>query len=212
MKPTIVLHSALTTVALADALHCSIDEESSTVFSLSGFRGSRPVLGEVNEVSFRLQKRRYWRNDFAPNFYAQVQPESGGSRIEGYFDVSRRVKLTMRLWLVLAVLIGAPLFVAAVRELTAGASGSVWIGMLVPPALILWAFVLPKLGRLLGRGEERFLLEFVQQTLAARLEEPVAYMARSGNEGYECGVRPAEALRCPAHAVLSRKHSDQSRG
>jgi hypothetical protein len=30
--------------------------------------------------------------------------------------------------------------------------------------------VLPKLGRLFGHGDERFLLEFVQQTLAARID------------------------------------------
>jgi hypothetical protein len=78
----------------------------------------------------------------------------------------------MRLWLILAIALGAPLFVSAVRELVRGASGSVWIGVLVPPALIIWGFVLPKLRRLLGRGEERFLLEFVQHTLAVRIEEP----------------------------------------
>jgi hypothetical protein len=171
MKPPIVLHSALAPVALLDALRRSIDEERSTLFSLSGFRGSQPILGEVMDSSFRLQQRRYWRNDFGPNFYAQVQPEPGGSRIEGHFAVSRRVKLTMRLWLILAIALGAPLFVSAVRELVRGASGNVWIGAL-PPALIIWGFVLPKLGRLLGRGEERFLLEFVQHTLAARIEEP----------------------------------------
>jgi hypothetical protein len=38
------------------------------------------------------------------------------------------------------------------------------------------------------------------------------FMARSGDEGRGCGVRTVGALRCPADAVLSHQHSDQSRG
>jgi hypothetical protein len=87
MKQSVILSSALTPVALADALCRSIDEERRTLFSLSGYRGSRTVLGEVTENTFRLRKRRYRRNDFAPHFYGQFQQELGGSRIEGYFDV-----------------------------------------------------------------------------------------------------------------------------
>src|ERR1039458_9134822 len=35
---------------------------------------------------------------------------------------------------------------------------------------------------------------------------------RCGHEGRACGVRTLEALRCPLDAVLSREHTDQSRG
>ena len=37
-------------------------------------------------------------------------------------------------------------------------------------------------------------------------------MARTVDEGCGCGVRTLETLRCPADAVLSREHADQSRG
>jgi len=50
---------------IAETLRRSIDEEQTTILSLSGYRGSSRVLGVVTEKTFRLQRRRYWRNDFA---------------------------------------------------------------------------------------------------------------------------------------------------
>jgi len=176
MRSRSVLHSSLAPTALADALRRSIDEERRTLFSLSGYRGSCFVLGEVKESTFRLQKRRYWRNDFAPHLYGQFQPEAGGSRIEAHFDVSRSVKTFMKIWLAGATLLGTPIFVLSAIDALAGShhtTGDVRVGLIVPPALILWGFALPKLGRLFGLRDERFLLEFVQQTVAARVEEQV---------------------------------------
>jgi hypothetical protein len=81
-----VLHSALTPDSVAEALTRSIDEEPWTVFSPSGYRGDRPLLGETSGNTFRVQKRPCSRNDFAPHFYARFGSEHGGTRIEGYFD------------------------------------------------------------------------------------------------------------------------------
>jgi hypothetical protein len=176
MKPSIVLHSALAPIAVADALRRSVDRERRTLFSLSGYRGSLPVLGEVTESTFRLQKRRYWRNDFAPHLYGQFQPEAGGTSIEAHFDVSRWTRNFMRFWLVGVALLSGPIFVLCLLDLTTGShhtTGDARVGLIVPVALVLGGILLPKIGRLLGRGEERFLLDFLQQTLAARVKEPV---------------------------------------
>jgi hypothetical protein len=174
MQPTIVLHSALAPDALVDRLRSSVDEERRTPFSLSGYKGSRPVLGKVGESTFRLQKRRCWRNDFAPHFYGQIQPEPGGTKIEGYFDVPRWAKLFMRVWLAAAVALGTPIFVLTLLDVTTGShnvSGDKWVGLAVPPALVAFGILLPKLGRLLGRPDERTILEHLQNTLAARCED-----------------------------------------
>ena len=87
--------------------------------------------------------------------------------------MSRWVKTFMRIWLGGVLLFGAPIFALSALDLLTGShhtTGDVRVGLIVPPALILWGFVLPKLGRLFGHGDERFLLEFVQQTLAARID------------------------------------------
>ena len=104
-RKVFVLHSPLAPVALAEALRRSIDEEHWTLFSLSGYQGDRPLLGEVGENTFRLQKRKFSRNDFAGQFYACFAPEPGGTRIEGYFDAPRWARYFMRIWLAWVVLV-----------------------------------------------------------------------------------------------------------
>jgi hypothetical protein len=176
MRPPIVLHSALTPTAVGEALRRSIDEEHRTLFSLSGYRGSRPVLGEVTGNTFHIHKRRYWRNDFAPYLYAEFQTKGSGSRIEAYFDVSRWVKLFMRIWLAGVVLLGAPMFVLTALDVLTGShhtSGDNRVGLIVPPALLLWGFLLPRIGRLFSHTDEAFLLEFLSHTLVARAEEHI---------------------------------------
>jgi hypothetical protein len=167
-----VLHSALTPESVAEALTRSIDEERWTVFSPSGYRGDRPLLGEVSDNTFRVQKRRWSRNDFAPHFYARFGPEHGGTRIEGYFDTRPWAKYFMWIWLGFAVLIGTPIFIATAIDITTGSyhsNGEAWVGLVVPPALVLFGIVLPKVGRLAGRADRPFILEQLQKALGAHV-------------------------------------------
>jgi hypothetical protein len=170
-----VLHSPLAPNAVADDLRRSIDEKHWTLFSLAGYRGNLPLIGDVGENTFRLQKRKFSRNDFAGHLYARFEPEPGGTRIEAYFDAPRWARYFMRIWLAFAVLIGTPIFVETVIDLVRGGhytSGDQWVGLVGPPGLVLVGAVLPRVGRLLGKADERFMLEHVQNTLAAHVEEP----------------------------------------
>lgn len=84
----------------------------------------------------------------------------------------------MRIWLGMAVLIGTPIFVETVMDITTGShhmGGDRWVGLLVPPGLVFFGTVVPRLGRLLGKKDERFILEHVQNTLSARVEEPESW-------------------------------------
>lgn len=175
LTPTIILHSTLTAEAAGVALRNSIDEEQRTLFSLSGYGGDRPVLGEIRGNEFRLQKRRYWRNDFAPQFYGRLQAEPSGTKIEGYFDLSRWVKRFMRWWLAGVVLLASPIAVLALLDMVRGShhlseGSSPWVGVLVPPGMIVFGILLPKFGRLMGHPEESFILGFLERTLAAQRE------------------------------------------
>jgi hypothetical protein len=80
----------------------------------------------------------------------------------------------MRFWLAAVAVLGGPIFVLSAFDLVAGSrhmSGDISVGLIVPPAMIAWGFLLPQIGRLFGRADGRFLVDFVQQTLAARVEE-----------------------------------------
>jgi hypothetical protein len=174
-RTVLVLHSALPPNVVAEALRSSIDEERWTPFSISGYRGNRPLLGEISENAFRLQKRKYYRNDFAGQFYARFAAEPGGTRIEGYFDAPRWARYFMRIWLAFAVLLSTPIFVRTLIDMLKGShymSGDKWVGLVVPLVLVFGGTLLPKIGRLLGKNNERFILEHVQNTLGARVEIP----------------------------------------
>jgi hypothetical protein len=172
-RTVFVLHSAFSPQSVAEVLGRSIDEEHWTLFSMSGFKGSRLIIGRVEDNTFRLRKRRYSRNDFAGIFYGRFEPERGGTRIEGHFDMPRWAKYFMRVWLAFAVLIGTPIFLGTLLDIAAHRdymTGDKWVGLAVPPVLLLCGTVLPQLGRVLGRRDRETILQHIESTLAARLE------------------------------------------
>lgn len=173
MKPTVVLHSTLTPEAFQEALRRVIDQEHWAVFSLSGYEGTRPILGEVERNTFRLQKRRISRNDFSGHFYGKIEPEPGGARVEGYFAAPRWARYFMRFWVAFAVICGIPIFVNTLREVRAagGEIGDLWVGLIVPPVLIFVGTVLPRMTQRFGRGDRRMMIEFVQQVGSAKADD-----------------------------------------
>ena len=80
-------------------------------------------------------------------------------------------------------MIGTPIFIATVLDILTGShytSGVSWIGLLVPPALILHGTVFPKIGWWVGIADRQFILEHVQSALAARIEEPSPFSSEIG--------------------------------
>ncbi len=153
----------------------SIDPERRTIFSLSGYKGSNPVIGWIDGYQFYLHKRRYWHNGFAPLFYGNLLFQDRGTLIEGYFDVPRGSMMFSRICLGGVLLLGGPIFVLSLLDLLEGhgyVKGDPSIGLLVPPCMVLFGMLLPKLGLWFGRHEEQFILEFLQSTPAAGIANP----------------------------------------
>ncbi|MFZ1086457.1 MAG: hypothetical protein WAN35_15955 [Terracidiphilus sp.] len=174
-KRAFIFHSVLSPDRLRDVLLRETDEEHWTLFSFSGFRGDHPLLLKLGVDTFRLRKRLYTRNDFARYFYARFEPEQSGTKIEARFDLQQYTKWFMRIWLSFAGLVGIKLVVTTIRYLmTPGHNmkSGVWVGLLVPPSLVLFGILLPKMGKLFGRKDEEFILQFVQEKLVAHMEEP----------------------------------------
>jgi hypothetical protein len=174
MKPTVILHSSLTPDAFAEALRRAIDTEHWTFFSLSGYEGTRPILGEVHAQTFRLQKRRISRNDFAGHFFGQVEPEPSGARIEGYFAAPPWARYFMKVWVVLAVICGGPVLVMSLRDALTGhheVGGDLWVGIVVPAILIFVGTVLPRITQRFGRGDRKMMIEFVEEVGSAKAED-----------------------------------------
>ncbi len=170
-KDLLGFHSDLNIQECVRRLHEAIDPEKRTLFSLSGYKGSKPIIGRVNGHEFFIHKRRYYRNDFALAFYAAFSEPNRGTLIEGHFDTPRWTRIFMRIWLAGVILLGIPIFVPSLLEIFRGAGrmqGDPWVGLVVPPALVLSSVLLPKFGWWLSKGEQRFVLDFLQTTLVAR--------------------------------------------
>lgn len=174
-RKTVVLHSALSPERVVETLRREMEEERWSLSSVSGMAGDRPVVGRIDGNQFRLRKRVYSHKDVAEQFFGRIEAEAGGTRIVGYFDFLPWVGMFMRVWLVMAMLISVPIFVATVFDLALGAhflaaKGSDWVGVVVAPAFLVYALVLPKVGRYLGRGGEGYILNFLETKLGARVE------------------------------------------
>lgn len=150
-------------------LRQSTDEQHRTLFSMSGYQGSKPILSQIEGHSFQLQKRRSYRNDFAPNFYGTVTPWGNGARIEGHFGPPRWSEIFGKIWLGFVVLVTIPVVVSSLPDMQRN-HGEAYVGLLVSLILILSGLLAPRFGDWLGRNEKIFILNFLESTLMARVE------------------------------------------
>jgi len=161
----IALHSSLPSDECIRRIQESTDPGDRTIFSLSGYKGSRPLLLKFSGNQFTLWKRRYYRNDFAPYFFGTLSPENQGTRLEGHFDMNRWVKIFMRIWIIFAIMFTLPVVFAMLSRTI---QGNAWAGILIPIGLVAFGIFLPKFGRWMGKGEEKLMTEFLETTLAAK--------------------------------------------
>jgi hypothetical protein len=166
----IVFQSSLSADECRQRLRSNTDEQQRTLFSLSGYQGTRPVLSLIQGEQFQLQKRRYYRNDFAPNFYGTIRPWGNNARVEGYFGPPRWTMRFLWVWIGAAVLFTLPMGLIFLRRLPNDGSRAILLvlTLLVPLMVIAFGLLLPRFGDWLGRNEKTFLLQFLETTLAAR--------------------------------------------
>ena len=98
-RKTLVFHSVLTPTVLGIPFPARSIKSNGHYSLFLASVASEHCLVKLAKNTFRLRKRRYYRNDFARQFYARFMPEAGGTRIESYFDVPRLARFFMRAWL-----------------------------------------------------------------------------------------------------------------
>src|SRR5215470_7958641 len=88
------LHTELPLFECAHRLKGAIDEPNWAPFSLSGYGGSKGVIGTVNGTEIRLQQRSRIRHPWEAVFLdARLVPDDSGTRIEGRFRTRRSVSV-----------------------------------------------------------------------------------------------------------------------
>ena len=159
LRTRIPIHECKTRLASA------VDAER-LALSMSGYAGSKPILGKLRDATFRLQKRRYYRNSFAPFFFGRFVASAGGTFIEGNFRMHLFVRVFMMFWFsFLAV------FAVMALVLPSGGQPEAPWGkaplLLGAVAMAAFGVGLVKFGGWLGHGEERAIVDFLKSTLEA---------------------------------------------
>jgi hypothetical protein len=127
--------------------------------------GSKPVVGRVSGRFVRLHTRIGYRNSFQTCLTGTLEPRGEGTVFRGRMGLHPLVTIFLAVWFAGAVVIGATLFVTAVRNPIGG--GRDYVGLFVPPGLLGFGVALVWIGRYLARGEERFLVAFVAEVLGS---------------------------------------------
>jgi hypothetical protein len=167
-KLDIVLHSDYSPETCLSKLAEQIDLDERTLFSFSGYKGKRAILGRIEGNDFRLYRRRYWHNSFGPVLFGRMTSDGPGTSIEGYWEMWRSVRVFMRIWLAFATLIGTPLFFSVLKCAISDRCTdreNLWVGLVVPPALVLWGLLLPRIGQALSFHERKHVIELLERTL-----------------------------------------------
>jgi hypothetical protein len=165
---TIALKTDLGVEECLGRLSDATDSPKLTLFSRSGYLGSKPVMAKIDGKKIKLWKRRYYRNSFAPFFFGTISPQAQGSLIEGHFGMDPFVKAFMVFWL-------GSVLVACVSVLIATLSHPFHArdlpAFIIPPGMIIFGIALPKIGSWMARSEDKYLREFLETTLAAQPSE-----------------------------------------
>ena len=163
--PAVTLRTEIPIEECRARLAAGVDVER-LAFSWSGHAGSKPILGKFSETGFRLQKRRYYRNEFAPFFYGRFVSAYRGTVIEGEFRMRPFVRAFIVIWFSFLVFYLA----IALIQLAMGRPGvqedRVPL-LLVPLCMMAFGVALVMFGRWLGRGEERAIVAFLKSTFEA---------------------------------------------
>lgn len=122
---------------------------------------SSDVDGRVEYEWIRLGKRIFYRNSFQTFLRAKLLPYGTGTRLSGSLGLHPLVKGFVVFGLIFVTLV-------AVLGLVNGASPFVLLGV---PAFVMFNLLMIGVGRLLVRGDDRRLMEFVTSAVQA---EPVA--------------------------------------
>ena len=163
MRNGIKLHTRLSMAECQSRLAAGVDMQK-LAFTRSGYAGTKEILAKISGATFRLQKRRTYRNSFAPFFYGKLIATENGTRIEGELRMHPAARVFMVFWFgFLAVLAIAALILPSRGQSEAGRLSV----LLVSAGLAAFGVALVKFGARLGRNERKALLDFLKRTFEA---------------------------------------------
>ncbi|MGD9367727.1 MAG: hypothetical protein PVH87_18650 [Desulfobacteraceae bacterium] len=145
-----------------------MDSVDNSFFSQSG---SKPIAGKVTRTSINIRKVISYRNSFQIMLKASLKEDSGGTTIICRFGLHTFVKFFMYFWFGFIVLFGGIFWIVVVgAHILTGKipEGEAWMGVLIPPILVVFGIGLLKFGKYLSKDEPGFLKDFLINLLDAK--------------------------------------------
>jgi hypothetical protein len=133
------------------------------------------VVGQVTASTLRLRKRIRYNNSFQTRLTATMEPAGRGTLIRGKFALHPFTRVFLPIWFG-GVLFFCAIAIVALVSHPGGSpqgNGNGWMFLLIPLGMLVFGLALVRFGRFLARDEQRFLTEFLRQTLDAREAERV---------------------------------------
>ncbi len=159
-RNTIALRTDLSMEECLRRLREGSDIGERTIFSFSGYKGSKPVLSKFEGNQFGLWKRWYFGRNLPPYLHGTLSRDDRGTLAEWQYDTHPDVKLFMYVWLGLMLMLVVPF----------GISGE-WKAMLGSLGILLAGLAMPTVTHWLPKPRETYLREFLETTLAAAPDE-----------------------------------------
>ena len=163
MRSQITLHTRLSLAECQSRLAAAVDIQK-LAFTRSGYAGSKDILAKINGATFRLQKRRNYRNGFAPFLYGRLVATENGTRIEGKFRMHPAARAFMVFWFGFLALMAIAVLLLPAHGQPETARFSV---LQVTAGLAAFGVALVKFGGWLGRNEREALVDFLKRTFVA---------------------------------------------
>jgi hypothetical protein len=156
------LHSDFDSQECSRRLREVIDAEKPTAFGFSGYRGSKPFLGEVDENQFRVLKRIYRpRNSFPVVLTGEFHPQGRRTRVKAAFDLELTSKIAICLFSAVGLLIMVPIVIYSSASHPALSA----VFVCGYGGLLLFS---PRIFRGYGRDQEKDIADFLRMTLQAK--------------------------------------------
>jgi len=135
--------------------------------------GSKEVIGRTDQNWLRIRKRIFYRNSFQTNLTATLSQDGDQTRIVCRIGMEPAVRVFMTVWFGGVLLIAAVVMASSAWSiLELGSFGyshyrKYLFGLLAPPPMTVFGFLLVRFGQYLARNERDFLLTFLRTTLDA---------------------------------------------
>jgi hypothetical protein len=158
--------------ACGDLLAETIHTEHIPHFSLPMFAGNKTVLGKVWDNRFRIRRRCFVQNSFAPLFHGEIEAGKNKTTIQGQFKMHFIPRIFMILWVGGALCAGLYFIIVGLLDLTTGShhvtEHDPRVVTLLGPVIIAVVIGLFRFFRWWGRQDEIFLVEFLEKIFEAR--------------------------------------------